>query len=43
MYSYVIFDFDGTVTDTSEGIIKSFAYSFEQMGREVPDLSGTEA
>lgn len=39
MYSYVIFDFDGTVTDTSEGIIKSFAYSFEQMGREVPDLS----
>ena len=39
MYRYVIFDFDGTVTDTSEGIVKSFAYSFEAMGREVPDLS----
>ena len=39
MYKYVIFDFDGTITDTSEGIVKSFAYSFTQMGREVPDLS----
>ncbi len=39
MYSFVIFDFDGTVTDTSEGIVKSFAYSFKEMGREVPDLS----
>ena len=39
MYSYVIFDFDGTITDTSDGIVKSFTYSFEQMGREVPDLS----
>ena len=39
MFSYVIFDFDGTVVDTGEGIIKSLQYSFEQMGREVPDMS----
>ena len=38
-YDYVIFDFDGTVTDTGEGILKSLQYSFEQMGKEVPDLS----
>ena len=38
-YDYVIFDFDGTVVDTGEGIIKSLQYSFEQMGREVPDMS----
>lgn len=38
-YDYVIFDFDGTVTDTGEGILKSLAYSFEQMGQPVPDLS----
>ena len=39
MFSYVIFDFDGTVVDTGEGIIKSLQYSFEQMGREIPDMS----
>ena len=38
-YDYVIFDFDGTVVDTGEGIIKSLQYSFEQMGREIPDMS----
>lgn len=38
-YGYVIFDFDGTVVDTGEGIIKSLQYSFEQMGRKIPDMS----
>ncbi len=38
-YDYVIFDFDGTIADTGEGILKSLQYSFEQMGHEVPDLS----
>ncbi len=38
-YDYVIFDFDGTVVDTGEGILKSLQYSFKEMGREVPDLS----
>lgn len=38
-YDFVIFDFDGTVVDTGEGILKSLQYSFEQMGREIPDMS----
>lgn len=38
-YDFVIFDFDGTVVDTGEGILKSLQYSFKEMGREVPDLS----
>lgn len=38
-YDYVIFDFDGTVVDTGEGILKSLQYSFEQMGRDIPDLN----
>lgn len=38
-YDYVIFDFDGTVVDTGEGILKSLQYSFKEMGREVPNLS----
>lgn len=38
-YDFVIFDFDGTVADTSEGIFKSLQYSFVEMGDKVPDLS----
>lgn len=38
-YDYVIFDFDGTVTDTGEGILKSLQYSFAAHGKPVPDLS----
>lgn len=38
-YDYVIFDFDGTVVDTGEGILKSLQYSFREMGREVPELN----
>ena len=37
-YDYVIFDFDGTVVDTGEGILKSLQYSFKEMGNEVPSL-----
>ncbi len=37
-YDYVIFDFDGTVVDTGEGIFKSLIYSFEQMNHPIPDL-----
>lgn len=35
-YGYYLFDFDGTLADTGEGIRKSVAYSLERMGREVP-------
>lgn len=37
-FDYVIFDFDGTVVDTGEGILKSLQYSFEQMGNDVPSM-----
>ncbi len=37
-YDYVIFDFDGTVTDTGEGILKSLQYAFEMHGKDIPTL-----
>ena len=39
MYKYFIFDFDGTVVDTGEGILKSLQFAFADNGRPVPDLS----
>ena len=38
-YDYVIFDFDGTVIDTGEGILKSLQFAFLDQGRAAPDLS----
>ena len=38
-FDYVIFDFDGTVADTGEGILKSLQYSFTAMGDPEPDLN----
>lgn len=38
-FDYLIFDFDGTVADTGEGILKSLQYSFTAMGDDTPDLS----
>jgi phosphoglycolate phosphatase len=35
----VLFDLDGTLTASGEGIIKSVQYALEKMGREVPDPS----
>lgn len=32
MYKYVLFDLDGTLTDSQEGIIKSVEYALQQMG-----------
>lgn len=32
MYKYVLFDLDGTLTDSQEGIVKSVAYALTQMG-----------
>ena len=32
MYKYVLFDLDGTLTDSKEGIINSVAYALEKMG-----------
>ncbi len=36
-YNAVIFDFDGTICDTGEGILKSAQYALEVFGYEVPD------
>lgn len=38
-YSAVIFDFDGTICDTGEGIIKSAKYALDAYGIESPDYS----
>ena len=35
-YKLVIFDFDGTIADTSEGIIDAHRYTLSYMGRNVP-------
>ena len=32
MYKYVLFDLDGTLTDSKDGIINSVAYALEKMG-----------
>ena len=37
-FDYVIFDFDGTVANTGEGILKSLQYSFVAMGDPAPEL-----
>ena len=36
-YDYFVFDFDGTLADTGEGIRLSVAQSLERMGRPVPE------
>ena len=36
-YKAVIFDFDGTVCQTGEGIRKSAAYALESLGFAVPE------
>lgn len=35
-YKLVIFDFDGTIADTSEGIIDAYEYSLNVLGMEIP-------
>lgn len=37
-FKYVLFDLDGTLTDSAEGIIKSVQYSAEKMGIEIPEF-----
>jgi phosphoglycolate phosphatase len=38
-YDAVLFDFDGTVADTGEGILNSLRFAFLDQGDPVPDLS----
>lgn len=34
---YILFDLDGTVTDSQEGIVKCVEYVLEKMGRAIPE------
>ena len=40
MYKYVLFDLDGTLTDSKDGIINSVAYALEKMGESRSDGRG---
>lgn len=40
MFEYLLFDLDGTLTDSAPGIIASVHYAMEKMGKSVP--SGTD-
>ena len=36
MYRYILFDLDGTLTDSKEGIINCFKYAIEKLGDPIP-------
>ena len=38
-YDYILFDLDGTLTDSSPGILNGFEYTLKEMGVEVPERS----
>lgn len=37
MYQTILFDLDGTLTDSKEGILKSLRYAIEKLGDPLPD------
>ena len=40
MYNTVLFDLDGTLTDSGEGIINSVVYALDKWGIKVEDREG---
>ena len=42
MFQYCLFDLDGTLTDSREGITKSVQYALQHFGIEEPDLKKLE-
>jgi len=38
-YKYILFDLDGTLMDTSKGIIEAIVYTMKKYGKEVPNES----
>ena len=38
-YTAILLDLDGTITDSAPGITDTLAYTFEALGREVPDAA----
>lgn len=43
MYRAILFDLDGTLTASAEGITKSVQYALQKLGIEEPDLEKLEA
>lgn len=43
MFSNIIFDFDGTIADTNQGIINTFVRSFEELNLEIPSVADMSA
>ena len=37
-YKYILFDLDGTVSESAEGIRKSLEYAISELGAKMPDL-----
>ena len=42
MYRAILFDLDGTLTQSGEGITKSVQYALEKLGKPEPDLKKLE-
>lgn len=42
MYQYILFDLDGTITDSREGITKAVQYALKKVGIFEPDLTKLE-
>ncbi|MCK3904021.1 HAD family hydrolase [Streptococcus suis] len=42
MYQTILFDLDGTLTDSGQGILNSLTYALDQMGIEEPDLASLQ-
>lgn len=39
MYKYILFDLDGTLTDSAPGIIRCVQYALEKCGKPAPTAS----
>ena len=42
-YNYIIFDLDGTLTDSGPGVMNAVTYALERFGAEVPDRQALRA
>ncbi|HFI0467881.1 TPA: HAD family hydrolase [Streptococcus suis] len=42
MYQTILFDLDGTLTDSGQGILHSVAYALDQMGIDEPNLANLQ-
>ncbi|HFU4460577.1 TPA: HAD family hydrolase [Streptococcus suis] len=42
MFQTILFDLDGTLTDSGQGILHSVAYALDQMGIDEPDLANLQ-